>query len=57
MKQTLKVGDLVWIDGTNREVSGVVLAVIDNGFCKLRLDNGREDWFNQRFLEVILESR
>ena len=53
----MKVGDLVYIDGTNREVSGVVLAVIDNGFCRVLLSNGREDWFNQRFLEVILESR
>ena len=54
----MKIGELVWVDGTNREVSGVVLQVIgDKGFCKVLLQNGQTDWFNQRFLEVILESR
>ena len=53
----MKIGDLVWVDGTNREVSGVVLQVIGKGFCKVLLQNGQTDWFNQRFVEVILESR
>ena len=53
----MKIGDLVWPVGTNREVSGVILEVIENGFCKVLLQDGRTDWFNQRFLEVILESR
>ena len=52
----MKIGDLVWVDGT-REMSGVVLQVIGKGFCKVLLQNGQTDWFNQKFMEVILESR
>ena len=56
-ERKMKIGDLVWVDGTNREVSGVVIQVIGKGFCKILLQNGQTDWFNQRFVEVILESR
>ena len=52
----MRVGDLVYVNGTNREVSGVILFVTGLG-AHVLLEGDTEKWFHHNMLEVIYESR
>lgn len=52
----MNVGDLVYINGSNREVSGVILRIYENGAYVL-LNNNKEGWYGYGWLEVFYESR
>ena len=51
----MKVGDLVYINGSNREVTGVIISLTDLG-AQVLLDNEKQRWFGYHWLEVLYES-
>ena len=52
----MKVGDLVWLNGTNREIRGIILTA-DVDYSEIFWDTGRLSWEDNSWLEVINESR
>ena len=52
----MKVGDLVYINGTNREVSGVIIRIAETG-AHVLLNSNKQKWYGYDWLEVLYESR
>ena len=52
----MKVGDLVYIKGTNREISGVIISVTGL-LANVLLNTDKEKWIAYNWLEVIHASR
>ena len=48
----MKVGDLVHLNGTNREVRGIVMTV-DVDYTEVFWDTGKLSWEANRWLEVV----
>ena len=48
----MKIGDLVYIKGTNREVSGVIISVTGL-LAHVLLNTDQEKWIAYNWLEVI----
>ena len=52
----MKIGDLVYINGTNREVTGVIISLTGIG-AHVLLHNDKQRWYGYNWLEVLYESR
>ena len=52
----MKIGDLVYIKGTNREVSGVIISVTGLG-AHVLLNTNKQKFIAYNWLEVIHASR
>ena len=52
----MKIGSLVYLNGTNREVSGVIIGV-DDIRADVLWDNGRKSTEWEQHVEVFYESR
>lgn len=52
----MKIGNLVYLNGTNREISGVIIETYGNSICVV-WQGGRKSWERADCLEVLHESR
>ena len=52
----MNVGDLVYINGTNREVSGVIISLTGLG-AHVLLNSNKQRWYGYNWLEVMHASR
>ena len=52
----MKVGDLVYLNGTNREIQGIIMTA-DVDYSEVFWNTGRLSWEDNNWLEAINESR
>ena len=52
----MKIGNLVYLNGTNREITGVIVETYGDSICVV-WQGGRKSWERADWLEVLHESR